>query len=343
MRRRSVLLLAAATVAAVGTGCSSPPRVDRRDATRPTAPFYVDPTSQAARNEAARNRTAPNRTAPNRTAGTPADTGVSRIASEPMAVTLNGESTDTAVLARAVAGARTAQRTLVLQVYDLPRRDVSGGFSAGGARDAAEYRRFTAAVATAIQGVPTVVVLEPDSLGQISDLPPADQQVRYDLLNAAVDAYAGVGGVAVYLDGTHSGWLEASEMANRLQRAGVDRAQGFAVNVANFQSTDAEGHRGEQISDLTGGAHYVVDTSRNGAQAPAGSAGGNDAGNPSSWCNPGGQRLGVTPTTRTAFARADAYLWIKRPGESDGACGPGQPNAGQWFPSAAAELLGRSQ
>lgn len=318
MRRRRVLLLAVTTMASVvtvGAGCSSAPAVDRRDATRPTAPFFVDPASQAAR------------------------AGASRIASQPMAVTLNGAATDTAVLARAVAGARAARRTLVLQVYDLPRRDVSGGYSTGGASDAATYRAFTAAVAKAITGTPTVVVLEPDSLGQISDLAPADQQARYDLLNQAVDAYAGLTGVAVYLDGTHSGWLEPQEMADRLERAGVERAQGFAVNVANFQSTDAEATRGEQISDLTGGAHYVIDTSRNGAPAPAGSAGGNGAGTSASWCNPTGQRLGVTPTTDTASARADAYLWIKRPGESDGACGPGQPAAGQWFPGGAADLL----
>lgn len=316
MRRRSVLLLAVATVATVGAaGCSAAPEVDRRDATRPAGPFYVDPTSQA----------------------TKAD--VARIASQPMAVTLNGEVTDAAVLSRAVAGARATRRTLVLQVYDLPQRDFSGGYSSGGARDAGEYRAFTARIATAITGTPTVVVLEPDSLGQISDLSPADQQTRYDLLNRAVDAFAGISGVAVYLDGTHSGWLEPQEMADRLERAGIERAQGFAVNVANFQSTDEEGRRGEQISDLTGGAHYVVDTSRNGAPAPAGSAGGHGAGTTATWCNPTGQRLGVTPTTGTGFPRADAYLWVKRPGESDGACGPGQPNAGTWYPSGAADLV----
>ncbi len=331
MRRRSVLLLAAATVATVGTGCSSAPEVDRRDATRPAAPFYVDPTSQAARVQ--------HTYATGRATGSSPRVDVSRIASQPMAVTLNGEARDTAVLAQAVAGARAAGRTLVLQVYDLPQRDVSGGFSAGGARDAAEYRNFTATVAKAITGTPTVVVLEPDSLGQVSDLSPAAQQIRYDLLNGAVDAYGGLSGVAVYLDGTHSGWLEPQEMADRLGRAGVERAQGFAVNVANFQSTDAEGRRGELISDLTGGAHYVVDTSRNGAPAPAGRSGADGAGNTASWCNPAGQRLGATPTTDTGFDRADAYLWIKRPGESDGACGPGQPNAGQWFPSGAADLV----
>lgn len=313
MRRRTALLLAVAATATVGTGCSSS-KVDPRDRTRPTGPFWVDPASQAARHAVT-------------------DPGVARIAAEPMALTLTGARADTAVLAGAVAGARAAQRTLVLQVYDLPHRDVGAGYSAGGAPTAAAYRAFTASVAAAIRGVPAVVVLEPDALGQLTDLAPADQQVRYELLRDAVERYSRLDRVAVYLDGTHSDWLSAEEMARRLSEAGVGGAQGFAVNVANFQSTAAEGRRAEQIGDLTGGAHYLVDTSRNGLPASAGDRSG--------WCNPPGRRLGEAPTTRTGFPRADAYLWIKRPGESDGACGPGQPPAGQWYPAAATELLGR--
>jgi cellulase/cellobiase CelA1 len=70
---------------------------------------------------------------------------------------------------------------------------------------------------------------------------------------------------------------------------------------------------GEAISGLTNGSHYVVGTSRNGA-GPA----------PDSeldWCNPSGRALGTPPTASTAGAHADAYLWIKRPGESDGSFG----------------------
>ena len=48
------------------------------------------------------------------------------------------------------------------------------------------------------------------------------------------------------------------------------------------------------------GAHYVIDTSRNGAgPAPE---------HPLSWCNPAGRALGTPPTTDTAGAHADAYL-----------------------------------
>lgn len=41
--------------------------------------------------------------------------------------------------------------------------------------------------------------------------------------------------------------------------------------------------------------------------------------------------LGLTATGEPAL---DAYLWIKRPGESDGEC-RGGPAAGQWWPEYA--------
>ena len=42
---------------------------------------------------------------------------------------------------------------------------------------------------------------------------------------------------AVYLDGTHSAWLAVGDIAYRLAQAGIERAQGFSVNVSNYQPT----------------------------------------------------------------------------------------------------------
>ena len=121
-------------------------------------------------------------------------------------------------------------------------------------------------------------------------------------------------------------------MSGALRRAGVARAHGFALNVANFETTADNVRYGTALSRLLGGAHFVVDTSRNGngpAQVGAGDR---------HWCNPPGRRLGAVPTTRTGHRLVDAYLWIKRPGESDGACGNGAPPAGQWWPEYALAL-----
>ena len=64
----------------------------------------------------------------------------------------------------------------------------------------------------------------------------------------------------------------------------------------------------------------MVDTSRNGLGGSA----------PYEWCNPEGRALGTRATSSTGHAYADAFLWIKRPGESDGPCNGG-PSSGVWW------------
>ena len=59
-------------------------------------------------------------------------------------------------------------------------------------------------------------------------------------------------------------------------------------------------------------------------------------------CNPAGRALGTPPTALTAAAHADAYLWVKHPGESDGECGRGDPVAGSWSNALALDLAGRA-
>lgn len=82
---------------------------------------------------------------------------------------------------------------------------------------------------------------------------------------------------------------------------------------------------------MTNGASYVVDTSRNGAgPAPDG---------PLNWCNPPGRAIGAAPTTNTTGPHADAYLWIKHPGESDGECHRGDPRSGLFFTQYAIDLV----
>ena len=45
---------------------------------------------------------------------------------------------------------------------------------------------------------------------------------------------------------------------------------------------------------------------------------------------------------KTADPLVDAYMWIKRPGESDGTC-RGGPEAGEWFQKYALELAGNAE
>ena len=76
------------------------------------------------------------------------------------------------------------------------------------------------------------------------------------------------GNTAVYIDAGHSGWLKPAEDAKLLKEAGIDEADGFALNVSNYKSTSTEIPYGKEISKLLGGKHFVIDTSRNGNGPP---------------------------------------------------------------------------
>jgi endoglucanase len=372
----------------------------------------------------------------------------------PSAVWFTGGSPDDVrgAVHQTMAAATRERRVPVLVAYDVPFRDCAQ-YSAGGATDTAAYEAWIDGFAQGIGAGKAVVILEPDSLGIIpynttifgaSDwckptvtdalgntvaAPGADPADRYAQLRYAVDAIAGKApNASVYLDGTHSAWLGVGEAAYRLVTAGVQRAQGFFVNVSNFQPTDQLTQFGAWVSDCIAGTttptswaynhpdycpsqynpatnygidyspayaasvdaqfasmgispatHFVVDTSRNGQgtldPAPYAAAPYDqppsviavlNAGN---WCNPPGAGLGSRPTASTGVPLADAYLWVKNPGESDGSCdiaggarawdysqydpwgvagdaqsqfdplwGMVDPPAGAWFPDQALQL-----
>lgn len=227
---------------------------------------------------------------------------------------------------RAVSTAAAENASPVLVAYNIPQRDC-GGYSAGGSNSPAAYRSWIAAFADGIGARRAIVILEPDALPGMDCLSAADQQTRSDLLSYAIEKLKSLGATTVYLDAGHSRWLSPSAIASRLSAAGIARADGFSLNVSNFHVTSEQIAYGKSVSDLVGGKHYVIDTSRNGLGAKS------DA----EWCNPDGRALGERPTAETGNVLVDAFLWIKRPGESDGACN-GHPAAGVWMPEYALGL-----
>lgn len=283
--------------------------------------LYVDPASNARRQADAWR------------ASRPADAAeMDKIAASPQAVWLGEWIGDPyRHVDEVMRRVGSAGATPVLVVYNIPLRDC-GQYSSGGANNPAAYRQWVGEVARGIGGRPAVVILEPDALAGMDCLGSAERAQRVELLRAAVGTLAASGRAAVYIDAGHPRWHAPGEMADRLLRAGVAGATGFALNVSNFVGTEENVRYGDAVSERVGGRHYVVDTSRNGLGPAADNA----------WCNPAGRALGARPTTAASHPRVDALLWIKRPGESDGACNGG-PAAGSWWAEYALGLARRSQ
>ncbi|BAX90260.1 glucanase [Mycobacterium shigaense] len=281
------------------------------------APFYVNPASAAMRAALAADPPSPELTA---------------IANTPQAywIVPGGSA---ATVGKYVGDANAAGAIPVLSVYGIPHRDC-GSFAAGGMGSADDYRGWIDGIASGVGAQRVAIVVEPDALAMADCLSGDARQERYDLIRYAVDTFTKDPNAAVYVDAGHLRWHSAEDMAARLNQAGVGHARGFSVNTANFFTTGDEIGYGEAISGLTNGSHYVIDTSRNGA-GPAPDAELN-------WCNPSGRALGTPPTAATAGAHADAYLWIKRPGESDGSCGKGDPPAGTFVNQYAIDLARRA-
>ncbi len=248
-----------------------------------------------------------------------------RLADTPTAVWLGEWTRDVKKTAAGIVGAAKKSGALpVLVAYHIPDRDC-GQHSAGGSKDVAAYDAWIGQLAAGIGTGEALVVLEPDALTVTDCLSDLGMDERLAMLQRAVEVLGKNPGTRVYLDGGHPQALRVEEMAARLESAGVAQARGFSLNVSNFVSTRDNVAYGEKLSRRLGGKHYVIDTSRNGKGANG------------EWCNPFGRGLGEEPTTAPGLPHGDAFLWIKRPGESDGACHGGPP-AGQFWGGYALEL-----
>ncbi|MGR4848721.1 glycoside hydrolase family 6 protein [Streptomyces sp. LARHCF252] len=326
--RRLIHALAALAVLGLAGGCSS--AHGRADTASDTgddttkagyaagSPFWVDPESPAARQAQLWEQQEREEDAEL----------IRRIADRPVALWPAGEL-DPAPMVRAAASAASEEgKTAVFVAYNIPHRDC-GQHSAGGAEDADTYRDWIGQFADALGEAKALVVLEPDAVAHVVDgcTPGEYHAEREQLLSEAITRLKQQPNTKVYLDAGNADWIrEPDKLVEPLQRAGIEEADGFALNVSNFQTNEVTTEFGVQLSEALDGKHFVVDTSRNG-NGPL----------PGVWCNPPGRALGTPPTTHTGEQALDAYLWIKRPGESDGDC-EGGPDAGRWWPEYALEL-----
>ena len=274
----------------------------------------------------------------------------------------------------------------VVVVYDLPNRDCSAAASAGElkvaqngeARYMNEFIDPIAAQFKAYPDQPIVVVLEPDSLGNLATnmALPMCQEAKHAYKTGIVYAIKKLAlpNVSIYLDAAHSGWLGWDGNRNKIAKifksvladaGGPNMIRGFALNTANYTHlSNRDGAILEPTNpcpneltyakvlgktlDMYGfkNPHFIIDTARNGKGQIRKAWG--------SWCNVHGAGLGERPRVDPEPG-IDAYFWVKPPGESDGVsdatqprydemCGgpdatKNAPQAGEWFESYFLDLV----
>jgi endoglucanase len=253
-----------------------------------------------------------------------------KIGKQPQALWLGGWNSNIyRTVESNIAQAKEEGAVAQFVLYNLPHRDC-GQESAGGLKTGDEYKHWVRRIAAAMKSEPVIMILEPDAIGLLTKencLTKEQQTERLALIKDAVHVLRQDPKAIVYIDSGHAHWDPAPVFAPRLKEAGIDDANGFALNTSNYVTTEENIAFGKKLSALTGNPHFVIDTSRNG----------NGATPDNQWCNPAGRKLGKPPTTETHEPLIDGFLWLKRPGESDGECNGG-PKAGVFWMERALEM-----
>ncbi|CAI7572560.1 unnamed protein product [Penicillium pancosmium] len=274
----------------------------------------------------------------------------------------------------------------IFVVYDLPDRDCAALASNGEYSIAnggvAKYKTYIDNIRATLQkysDVHTILVIEPDSLANlVTNMAVSKCANAHDAYlectNYAV-TQLNLDNVAMYLDAGHAGWLgwpanlsPAAQLYAQVYNNASQPAslRGLATNVANYNGwslsscpsyTSGDSNCDEKkyinamaplLKSAGWDAHFITDTGRNGVQPTQQNAWGD-------WCNVKGTGFGVRPTTNTGDALADAFVWVKPGGESDGTsdsssarydahCGYNDalqpaPEAGTWFQAYFAQLV----
>ena len=194
------------------------------------------------------------------------------------------------------------------------------------------FRRQVDETAQATDQRPAVLLLELDAIGSSQCIAHAgglsvwEADLRYE-----VDTLAALPHTVIYMEGGYSDGNSVSYTAQVLNAIGVGRIRGFYTNDTHLNWTIKEVAWAEQISKLTHGAHFIVNTAQNGNGPKLNAYPASEG--VENLCNPPGRALGPKPTTNTGFADVDAFMWTHVPGNSSG-CGAGPPASVFWVKRA---------
>jgi endoglucanase len=184
-----------------------------------------------------------------------------------------------------------------------------------------EYDNWINQVAQGIGDSRVVFFLEIDSIITAGCLTPSELAIREAELSYAVQTLEADPHVLVYIDAGAGDAQPVDTVAQMLKASDVADAQGFFVNATHYDWTNDEIAYGEDLSDLLGGAHFIINTGDNGQgplTPPHPVTEGNEV-----LCNPIGRGLGPLSVidgvaTQTSVPNLDGLLWTSNPGGSGG-------------------------
>jgi len=216
----------------------------------------------------------------------------------------------------------------------------SPSYLGGGASEDARYRSFIRRFAEGIGDREVVIAFEPDSMGTVECLARSRRDDRLRALSYGVDQLSKLPNATVYIDAGASDWQGVPTMARKLRAVGVSKVRGFMLNATHQDTTAHNIGYGLKLSRKLGGKHFIVNTSHNG-NGPLYARTAKDK-RGTVWCNPPNAAAGARPTTTTAHPLVDAYLWVERPGFSNGACNGGPKRVGSWWMTRALQMVRRA-
>ena len=198
------------------------------------------------------------------------------------------------------------------------------------------FERQVSEMAAGIENRPAVMLLELDAIGSSGcmarngALPDWEADMRYEIQQVSALPHT-----VVYIEGGYSDGNTPSYTANVLNAVGVSGIRGFFTNDTHLNWTANEIKWGNQVSALTGGAHFIINTADNGHGPLL---------NPhpvkqgiEDLCNPPGRGAGIPTTAQTGFSTIDAYMWAHTPGTSSGSCNGGTASGTFWLARALTE------
>jgi endoglucanase len=213
-------------------------------------------------------------------------------------------------------------------------------YQGGGPAADAAFRRNISSLAEGIGYHRVVIAYEPDSLGTVGCLARSRRRARMNNLRYGVDVLSRVPNATVYIEGEAPDWEGAPTIARKLRYVGIHKVRGFMLNATHMVGNKANIRFGARISRMTGGKHFIVNTSDNGNGPMYRWVNGKRK---PVWCNPPNAALGTPATTATGHPKADGFFWINRPGTSHGACNGGPTPTGVWWEARALAMARRAK